>query len=224
MIHVAIDVLSSAEESLRDLMGAAAKEGDYETVLQIAGWAKAVRQLLADSAHLRAPSEEPASATVCIADSEVSAETPELALPEGNHSSANSKLLVRKTSRAKDYPKYLRIGDVLVKLGWSKSQKAEYEHKAPFSVVRDLVMAIRQATSKKRTFVMEAILPLKSSADGQEVPSYQTYACLAWLRQEGLIVQHGRQGYTVKPNTELEASIQHLFSRMPERQLPEVHK
>ena len=110
-----------------------------------------------------------------------------------------------------------------MKIGWSKIQKSEYEHKAPFTVIHDLTAAILHTASKTRRFVMDTILPLKSSVDGQEVPSYQTYACLARLRREGLIIQHGRQGYSIKPKAEINAIIQKLFKQLPEQQVLTDH-
>jgi hypothetical protein len=195
-IREAAGVLEAAERSLRGLMGGAATEGDYEAVLQIAGWAKAIGEILARAR----PGDPPM----------------EVAVPPAGDVTPES---VAANDSANEYPKFFRNGDVLVKIGWSKTQKTEYEHKAPFSVVSDLATAISQASSRKKQFAMDAILPLKSSVDGQEIPSYQTYACLGWIREEGLIIQHGRQGYSLKPKTELTISIQDLFKRLPEQQL-----
>lgn len=200
-------------------MGGAATEGDYEAVLQIAGWAKAIGEILARARPGNPPVEtggppaedEPPESVVA---NESANEVPALV-----RKALAVKPPARRINRAKEYPKFFRNGDVLVKIGWSKTQKTEYEHKAPFSVVSDLATAISQASSRKKQFAMDTILPLKSSADGQEIPSYQTYACLGWIREEGLIIQHGRQGYSLKPKTELTISIQELFKRLPEQQL-----
>jgi hypothetical protein len=210
--------MEAAERSLRGLMGDAAKEGDYNAVLQIAGWAKSIGELLARSPS-RGSSGGAAAHTAQgdIPDSAVVA--PRAEQPPIPDAPPAAQPPARRISRAKDYPKFSRNGNVLVKLGWSKGQKAEYEHKAPFSVARDLATAICQATSKKRRFAMDAILPLKNSGDGQEIPSYQAYACLGWLRHEGLVIQHGRQGYSVKPKTEVDIAIQELFKRLPEQHL-----
>jgi hypothetical protein len=116
------------------------------------------------------------------------------------------------------YPQFFRNGDILVKIAWSKTHKGEYEHKAQFGVVRDLITAIRHSASKNGRFAMESLLPLRSSVGGQEVPSYQTYLCLAWLRAQGLVVQHGRQGYSIDPKVDILAKAQEMFEMLPERQ------
>jgi hypothetical protein len=38
---------------------------------------------------------------------------------------------IRSRNKLGQYPSFVREGDNLVKIGWSKTQKAEYEHKSP---------------------------------------------------------------------------------------------
>lgn len=95
------------------------------------------------------------------------------------------------------YPRFHREGDVLVKIGWSKSDRRPYEHRSPFAVVEQLVAEIIKVGKGGARFTTEQLLPLKGT-DGVEWPSYQVYLCLAWLVFEGLLDRYGRQGYTVK--------------------------
>jgi hypothetical protein len=213
----AVGVLETAETTLRKLLGGAANEGDYDAVILIAEWAKSLGDLLARPRPSVAPTAEVATPILeqplgvgMIGDSGARrSESPET--PASNTPPA------RRARNAKEYPKFFRNGDVLVKLGWSKSQRAEYEHKAPLTVIRDLAAGICQVTSKKKQFAMDAILPLRNSVDGLDIPSYQSYACLSWLRQEGLIIQHGRQGYSIRPKTDLTTALEESFHRLSER-------
>src|SRR5262249_22934714 len=111
-----------------------------------------------------------------------------------------AKTVRRKKSRRgkrvkSEYPKFVREGDSLVKIGWSKRERKPYEHKAPRNVLRALVQALVRVGTGGERFTVDGILPLKHG--GAEIPDYQTYLTLAWLRSVGLITQHGRQGYSL---------------------------
>lgn len=218
-VEKAAQILKEAERELRDLLGKAAGEGDYEGVLQVAACAKRIGELLSELTVL---SPEHGTGTVVAgalsASAAGAAAAPvSTAAAEPAMKGAGIKSVKRRPGRAA-YPQFFRNGDILVKIAWSKTHKGEYEHKAQFGVVRDLITAIRQAASKNGRFAMESLLPLRSSAGGQEVPSYQTYLCLAWLRAQGLVVQHGRQGYSINPKVDILAKAQEMFEMLPERQ------
>jgi hypothetical protein len=126
--------------------------------------------------------------------------------------------LAARTTRVRkgDYPKFVRDGDSLVKIGWSKSDKSEYEHKSPKEVLSYLIPAIAKAGASGKRFSMDKLLPLKED-DGAEVPGYQAYLCLAWLRSSGLVQQHGRQGYTVPKKTDLAAAVEGAWEKLSNR-------
>jgi hypothetical protein len=64
---------------------------------------------------------------------------------------------------------------------------------------------------------MEEVLPLNNPGDGSELPSYQVYLSLAWLRAEDLIVQHGRQGYSLPPGSDLERESERRWGELKTR-------
>lgn len=97
-------------------------------------------------------------------------------------------------AKGRDYPFFKRDGERLVKVGWSKKDASEYEHKAPHAAVLAVCGALR---SMKKNFAIEEMLPLKD-ADGVEVPSYHVYMVVAWLRQLGLVDRNGNDGYTAR--------------------------
>lgn len=95
----------------------------------------------------------------------------------------------------KSYPRFERQDDRLVKIGWSKRDATEYEHKAPHAAivaVKTALMAI-----KKKSFTMDELLPLRDG-EGADVPSYQAYLVVAWLRQLKIVDRLGNNGYAVK--------------------------
>src|SRR5206468_2770233 len=85
----------------------------------------------------------------------------------------------------------------LVKIGWSKSEKNEYEHKAAKHIITALIDVIAKIATRGRIFTMEEVLPLRDK-QGVQIPTYQAYLAMAWLRKCGILKQHGRQGYSLK--------------------------
>jgi hypothetical protein len=205
----AFGVLVAAEEKLRAILVQAAAEGDYDHLAQIAGWAKLLNTVvLGEPEAERGPVQSPEARHA----------------PSGNgvHTRADGESIAgrcsgthkaqagrgrepRKGQAAKQgYPQFVRDGESLVKIGWSKSERKPYEHKAPRGVLQALLQAVIRAGSGGKRFTVEALLPLLDTAAGTEIPGYQTYLTLAWLRSVGLVVQHGRQGYSLPEDTDLE--------------------
>ncbi len=198
-------IVGDAENNLKKLLAETATGGDYGLIVELAGWARSLADLRSEI-EKKAPAETAAALHVHALTNEL------LHIPQ-------SSPTPRKTRRANEYPKFCRNGEALVKVGWSKGRKGEYEHKAPFGVLIDVVTALSSAAVRKNRFVVEAIMPLKNSRDGSEIPSYQVYLCLAWMRQQDLIIQHGRQGYSLKPKIDLMSTAKELFTLLPEQQL-----
>ncbi len=94
------------------------------------------------------------------------------------------------------YPRFVRSEGRLVKVGWSKRDQAEYEHRASEASVRAVVAAVRELES--REFSMEELMPVYGRS-GVEVPSYQVYLIVAWLRKIGAVQRAGRGGYVTVP-------------------------
>jgi len=103
----------------------------------------------------------------------------------------------KKSATCRSYPRFARRGDQLVKFGWSKREKNEYEHKAPRQVPLNLARVAATAGKDGRIFQVNALLPLSDPTDGGEIPDYQVYLVIAWWRSIGLLDQHGRQGYSI---------------------------
>ena len=189
----AAEVLSATERKLRELVGAAAGSGDYETAGRIMMWAKSIGAL-ANGSHAE-PSllHDPPRAE------------PQAPLRRSRRTPANGQ-----------YPRFFRRGDQLIKIGWSKKERAEYEHKAPRRVIDSLAAAIARRSGNGKLFTVEELFPLKDPHDGSEIPAYQGYVALAWLKSTGLVKQMGRRGYSVKSVSRLPDAIVASWQQLAE--------
>jgi hypothetical protein len=129
---------------------------------------------------------------------------------------AKTPSALRPTVRpgADQYPRFFRHSDLLIRVAWSKKEKKEYEHKAPYPVVKALVDAMVQAGADGRIFSTDKILPLRDT-EGGEVPSYQAYVAIALMKQMALIDQHGRQGYSVPRLAEFRDAVESVWQKLP---------
>jgi hypothetical protein len=158
-------ILSQAEIELRALIEACAKTGDYATIAELAALATSVGHLVGRD------------------DRAAEAKGP------------STTRTARPISRKKEYPRFVRSGERLVKIGWSKKRGAAYEHKVPREMVVRVARAISDTARPGKAFTVES-LPLSSvGAANDEPPVYQAYVVIAWLRSLGALKKQGRDGY-----------------------------
>lgn len=120
--------------------------------------------------------------------------------------------------RKADYPQFLREKLDLVKLGWSPREKGPYEHRVPKAGVDAVAFAVSSMGKAGHRFTMDEILKSLESGKGDEhLPSYQTYAVVSWLKWAGMVLQHGRQGYTVVRPQTFASSIDAAWQSLPQR-------
>jgi hypothetical protein len=191
----AIHLLEECEQGLRKLVAEAVGEGDYASVLRIADLAKAIAALAAEGRSTPLPSAAPPAG--------INVGNVNHAVPVGATTAGGRKL------RAADvYPKFFRRGDELVKVGWSKNDRKEYNHRAPRVAIDAVAAAVRQIGAKGKLFNGDGLLPLKNLTDGTAIPNYQAYVALAWLKHLGVVEQHGRRGgYTLALEKQIDTTI-----------------
>jgi hypothetical protein len=119
----------------------------------------------------------------------------------------------RPTNRKDNYPQFFRNGDRLVKIAWSKKDRAPYEHRAPKDIVHTLIAAVRKKRGEGKVFQAADILPLMSPA-GDEYPSYQSYLAINWLRENRVILKRGREGYVLQAKGATPANVEQLWNRL----------
>jgi hypothetical protein len=122
--------------------------------------------------------------------------------------------VTRSTPKGGDsaYPRFFREGDQLVKVGWSRRLREEYQHKAPRRAVDLVVATIAKAGGDGKLIKPEQIMPVHDAADRCDVPVYQVYVSLAWLKSAGLVLAHGRSGYSIKRGKDLTVAVKALWN------------
>lgn len=210
--------MKKCEHSVRELASLATAEGVYEIALQLVALAQDISRI-ADRFE------------VYLANETTQAENG-VASVEGNeirtamHSGAKIEQIAKrqetpgrvrsKSTKKKAYPKFFRQKNDLVKVGWSKSRGGEYWHKAPKKVVDLLVKGLQDNAANEDLFTANDIFPVLAPGS-MEIPGYQLYLCLAWLRQEGFVTQVGRQGYRLIKNEQLVESVENKWRHLPSR-------
>jgi hypothetical protein len=115
----------------------------------------------------------------------------------------------------REYPKFRREDDKLVKIGWSKSERSEYRHRVPRYVAESVLAAISKIDLGKGPFTVEEILPIPDPHGGAEVPQHQIYIAIAWLKAEGVLMQHGRDGYSLLVKGAPEKLLDERWAQLP---------
>ena len=99
--------------------------------------------------------------------------------------------------KASPYPKFLREENALLKLGWSRKGRSEYEHRAPREAVLAVTERVVEVASSRSRFTVEDLGDVRIAQGDEPISGCQVYLCIAWFRRTGLVVQHGRRGYTL---------------------------
>ena len=192
----AMNLLQECEKGLRQLVSAAAAAGDYGGIIKLTSWARVLGGLVQDAKTERGS----AKSSLAPVQAEVARQS-----PIGRR--GTSQLRSSKVSRhGSGYPRFFRHAGDLLKIGWSKRERTEYHHKAPQAVVMQLVSKLAVTGAGGAIFTADDIFPLGAD-EGSPVPNYQGYLCLAWLRREGLVQAHGRQGYSVVNGENLSSAV-----------------
>lgn len=178
------ELITNAEAGMRALMARALAEHRYQDVAEVAPLAEAVAKLTLRGASIAANEITPAVGSP--------AQSENIPPPQP------TKDAYTKTRRAgqDDYPRFERDGDKLVKVGWSKKDRREYEHRAPREAVFAVASRLVGFGRPGKLFSMETLLPFKGGAGG-DIRSYQAYLALAWFRFMGAVEQRGKDGYSV---------------------------
>lgn len=184
-LHAVCSALAACEKQMRTAISEAAAAAEPERLNQLVRWLGEIQRIAREAAE-----QEGTTPTPGIKGTPV---TP------GAYAGAK---VSRSSKKAAAYPKFFRDDESLVKVGWSKSEGAEYEHKCSRRVLDTLATECAKIAGPGKRFVMDKLLPLRDPASGTELPGYQAYVALAFLKYSGLVQQHGRSGYSIpKPKT-----------------------
>lgn len=197
-VLVARKILAKAQDDLRELIAKALADGRFADVADIARMADGVARLATDDDQPVSSGQEHAPAPPAVS----------------RHGTIVRGGSVRPS---RTFPRFEREGDKLVKIAWSKKGRAEYEHKAPRRVADILIAAIRSRKGEGAKFEAPDVLPLLDPKTRREIPSYQSYLALAWLRHEGVVAKYGRDGYALKPTAATPEHLTELWEALPSR-------
>ena len=227
----AIGVLTDAKRELRKLIGMAAADGDYDAAQRITMWAQTLGAVAqealgtgalqvgeASEAHLMLGRKQLAKSREGGRFDLAAASATDAAPSAGHRNNGKTSRRSKRAPAKGEYPKFFRRDDQLVKIGWSKKERSEYEHKAPRRVVDALTAAIVRRSGNGKLFTVDDLLPLKDPQDGSEMPGYQVYVALAWFKVAGLVKQHGRSGYSAKNAARLNDNTASAWVQLLEKQ------
>ncbi|MCR9096304.1 MAG: hypothetical protein NXI30_18920 [bacterium] len=201
-VQTARGIVADAEKALRDLIQQQIDEHRYTELPELARLADGVARLLRGDAP--AVQSEPRVAV----ERAPGAAQPAKRTATKRHSA--------KAAKKADYPKFTRDGDRLIKIGWSKKAREEYEHRTPRDAARAFWRHLATSTTSGKLFTIEELLPVPD-ASGGDVPGYQVYMTLAWLRKAGLIEKRGREGYLVTAPDLSDQKFDALWDEIPAR-------
>ncbi len=128
----------------------------------------------------------------------------------------NSKLRKVKRGRSFAYPRFERDDERLIKVGWSKKNKTEYEHKVPRAVAETIFNRLIMKRGQSKKFEVDELLPV-TTKEGEEIPAYQVYATIAWLRNSAAVEKRGRDGYVFLARTADMNAFLALWQELPAR-------
>ena len=206
----AANILDQCEQALRQSAGTALAAGDYDTARQIIAWAEHVAAMAAIARSPNTPAlESPPTGTPYP--------VPPVPSPARDAASSLPTARPAKGRPPEDlYPRFLRRGDELVKIGWSKKDRKEYAHRAPRPALDAVLATLKRIASDGSAFTSDNLSLLKDPARGTVIPLYQVFVALAWLRKLGLVKQHGKKGgYTLTPKRSLDATVAAAWLGLP---------
>lgn len=192
-IQRAKQILAESEMSLRRLIEEALRAQQYSIVAELAVLAEGVAKLL--TGHNLAPR------------------------PQSNSVSAieTRKLAKTATLRKRQFPYFEKEADRLIKVGWSKKNKAEYEHRATKETVVTVVRHLLACVADGKTFQADDVLPVPDIPNNGEIPSYQFYLTLAWLRSMDVLAKQSSDGYILRHSNLDEVNLEQLWAHLPIR-------
>ena len=84
----------------------------------------------------------------------------------------------------------------------------------PIAPFQDIGGYLDLSAAEGSLLTTDDFMPLVDPDDASEIPSYQAYLCLAWLRKVGLVTKQGRQGYTVQRPRDLQRLVDESWQRL----------
>ena len=120
----ALKALRDCEAELRKLAAEAAAEGDYDVLARLGSAARAISEI--------AREWQPDLTGAASQETALHALQPESGRLSAAEAQSQRSVRIAASRR---YPRFVRRGDDLVKIGWSRSDRREYQHRAGHGVL-----------------------------------------------------------------------------------------
>jgi hypothetical protein len=203
LIDQAIAILGRCEHDLRQLLAAAASEGAYHEIGAITHVAQSVSACAEGivGGSSVATNDRP---RVLEHSLPTASRLSDLEVNERENSSrtdVDPPLPVRRDEPSVGYPRFLRDGHKLIKVGWSPSAQQSYEHRTGKMVVETVAKAVLGAADARQRFDMSQLHKLRLAKAQPVIPTYQVYLCIAWFKAVGLVKPLGRSTYRLNHKT-----------------------
>ena len=203
-------ILTRAECGVRDTMQSEISAGNYSQLPMLASIAEGLAGLIAKAGPAR-ERDRP--------DENLAERQPEVSKPQSGTSdravrraakAANSTVNTAPTEKTK-YPFYEVGDDSICKVGWSKKSSEEYRHYAPMTAAKSLAGHIDKTQIPGHAWTVEELGCVVDSEAGNELPSYQIYLAIGWMRFNGLLLKQGRSRYAAVGGGEIVPNLEKLL-------------
>ena len=201
-VEAARTLVRELEFKLRELIGQATTNGQYEEVSQLALLTNQVGSLLSSSANSSGATD---------------GRSRNSGTPSGDKARQPRSARKRVSSRAADYPLFYRQGDSLVKVGWSRSTKSEYTHRVSKPGIDTLVKFLASRRSNQFPISVDTMVDALKNDEQSRILGYQVYVAVAWLKEEGWLAANGRHGYTLRRAKGIppETIVEQMWANLP---------
>ena len=192
-------IIAEAEAGIRQLIEQAMREQRYADVAEVARLADAL-------------------ARVCATQIEDREQRKPQLISTGSRGDVTRRAARRGVApprRKPAFPRFERDSDTLVKVGWSKKNRAAYQHRAPKETVLAFLRHAVASVKPDKVFSVEDLMPVPDFGQGGEVPAYRVYLALAWLRHVHVIKKMGRNGYVLNRNAASSSEIEKHWEDLP---------
>ena len=207
------EALAEAERKLQVVIGETAMAGDYASSREVSGLAESIRCL----AGQLSPGDQAGQSSAVNAGPIATGVSKNVGQPKQPRKDAKR---TRSRERAtenrlprSDYPRFELRRGTLIRVGWSKKNKSEYEHKVPEAAFDQAVRLMSTMAEESGDGPLAADRLIEAAASvGEGVASYQIYVILGFLTSAGIVQKEGREGYRV-PSDVVERSREYLATR-----------
>ena len=210
----ALRVVKEAEAQIQNLIGEAAREGEYEALQQLARLASDVASVTIGSGPRYKPKqEEDVSQTGTAAENIGPAPD---CCSRSAHRTGQSPLDSKAGNTPMRYPTFVRDDGSLLKVGKTREGTSTYEHRAE----RDVVLAVARRAEALvrgagRPFKTNDLSNVQGHKDKLRIPAYKIHLCLGWLKRVGLVKPRGRKGYAVPKPDSFISDIEQAWDELP---------